>query len=68
MITHHSFDCNPRRVFVFVCSAIELMDEAPAWIPVTVAAFCTQPHQTFTFICIITKSIQMTTGVGLSPH
>lgn len=70
MITHHGFDCNPPRcVFVgFICGVIELKDETPAWITVTDTEFCTEPHQTCTFICIITKSIQMTAGVWISPH
>lgn len=63
MITHHGFDCNPPCVCLwnsdtlFICTVIELKDETPAWITVTDTEFCTEPHQTCTFICIITKSI-----------
>lgn len=53
---------------LFICTVIELKDETPAWITVTDTEFCTEPHQTCTFICIITKSIQMTSGVWISPH
>lgn len=74
MITHHGFDCNPPCVFVELrrvvrlYTVIELKDETPAWITVTDTEFCTEPHQTCTFICIITKSIQMTSGIWISPH
>lgn len=53
---------------LFICTVIELKDETPAWITVTDTEFCTEPHQTCTFICIITQSIQMTSGVWISPH
>lgn len=53
---------------LFICTVIELKDETPAWITVTDTELCTEPHQTCTFICIITKSIQMTSGVWISPH